>query len=552
MNAFSENHSISSKLTLAFAFLLLLAELMLACVDWLFKPTSWMIWFAAAVSVALLLTLIFNRFFLSGIRHMGELVAIVAALGRGDFTAKISWAKPVQASANAILSEKTHQLAQNFSRNFKGEFSLHPESQVKVGNIFVPALHCGQAALNLETSIVDRFSMESGGVATIFAMRGNDFVRVATSLKKPDGTRVIGTMLDSTQTVYQKLRRGESFAGTAQLFGKVYMTRYEPLVSAAGQVIGALFVGLELVQAGASGDEILALARGINTLTTEFGNFIAGLTKASEAVSSAANELALNTEKVANSSRRQSEATATTAAAVEQITVSISHVADHARSTETISVKTSDLSENGERIVQEASGEIARIAESVNALSQVIATLGVHSTEINTIVQVIKKVADQTNLLALNAAIEAARAGEQGRGFAVVADEVRKLAENTGDATMRISAMIDSIQHKIDDAMVSMNESQAQVQSGVVLAARARDSLGNIRNETLHTLEMVSEISSAAKEQSIASNEIASNIETIALMTDENTSVITNLAGAAVNLERMSSNLQNMVNRFRW
>jgi methyl-accepting chemotaxis protein len=160
-------------------------------------------------------------------------------------------------------------------------------------------------------------------------------------------------------------------------------------------------------------------------------------------------------------------------------------------------------------------------------------------------------VAQQTNLLALNAAIEAARAGEQGRGFAVVADEVRKLAVHTDDATMTISGMIDKVRRQIDVSLVNMNESQAQVQTGVVLADRARDSLGKIRQEARHTLDMVMEISSATKEQSVASHEISRNIETIATMSDENTTVIANLADAAANLEQMSSNLQNLANRFR-
>lgn len=231
--------------------------------------------------------------------------------------------------------------------------------------------------------------------------------------------------------------------------------------------------------------------------------------------------------------------------------MSISHIADHASATEATSIATCDLSDGGVQIVMEASGEIARIADSVNVLSQVVSSLGEHSTEISGIVQVIRKIADQTNLLALNAAIEAARAGEQGRGFAVVADEVRKLAENTGEATQKISGMIDSIRQQIDDAVVYMDDSRNQVQSGVALAERAQDSLGKIRTETHHTLGMIREISAATKEQSVASNEIARNVETIAQMTDENSSVIVQLAGAATHLEQMSSNLQNMANRFR-
>ena len=547
----SENLSISWQIRLSFLCLLLLSELALAGVGSLFETISFAAWAVTCIAVALLATFLFDRLSHYRIRQLGELVTAVSSLGRGDLSINIPWAAPVKTDADPELAARTEKLAKDFAGNFSGAFSLDPDTPVTVGKIRVPALRCGQTTLNLETKIVDRFTESNNGVATIFAMRGKDLVRIATSLKKPDGSRVVGTMLDSTGAAYQKLYKGEIFTGIAQLFGKTYMTHYEPVKSAQGEIIGALFVGQELAYRNDSGNEVLALARGINKISAEFGGFITGLTKASEAVAGAATELAVNTEKVASSSRRQSEAATTTAAAVEQVTVSINHVADHASSTEANSIKTSALSEEGERIVQDASKEISRIADSVRNLSQVIASLGEHSKEISEIVQVIKKVADQTNLLALNAAIEAARAGEQGRGFAVVADEVRKLAESTGAATLRISAMIDGIKHQIDDAMLNMNESQDQVQSGVVLAGRARESLGMIRQETRNTLVMVTEISAATKEQSIASNEIAGNVETIALMTEENTSVIAHLAGAATNLEQMSSNLQNLVNRFR-
>lgn len=551
MSKFSENMSVNRKLSVSFLCSLLLAELALAGVARLFPAPSFTLWVLTGLSVALLGTLFFNRLFLGQIRRLGELVAAVAALGRGDLTVKISWAPPAPAGDDPELAASTDQLARKFAGDFREKFSLHPETLVMVGKVRVPALRCGQNTLNMETTIVDRFTDASGGVATIFAMRGDDLVRVATSLKKPDGSRVVGTMLDSTRPVYQKLLRGESFVGTAQLFGKNYITRYDPIKSEQGRTIGALFVGMELTQNRVSGDEILALAMAVNGLSAEFGGFVVGLAKAAESVADAATELAVNTGKVADSSRHQSEAAATTAAAVEQVTVSITHVADHAQATEAISINTRNLSEDGEKIVQEASGEIGRIAGSVNTLSQVVASLGDRSAKISGIVQVIKGIADQTNLLALNAAIEAARAGEQGRGFAVVADEVRKLAERTGQATLEIAGMIDDIKHQIDDAVVNMSNSQGQVQAGVILAERARESIGKIRAETLHTVEMVREISSATKEQSVASNEIARNVETIAQMTDENNSVIVELSNAATHLEQMSSNLQSLANRFR-
>ena len=279
MSTRSTKHSISWMLTLSFFGALMLAELALAGFGSLFEGMSTPAWVVTGLSVALIVTFVFNRLFLHRIRQLREVAAAVAALGRGDLTVKIPWAAPAQALGSPELTATTDRLARDFAGNFRERFSLHPESLVTIGNIRVPTLRCGQVTLNLETAIVDRFSESTGGVATIFALRGDDLVRITTSLKKPDGSRVIGTMLDNSGAVYQKLKQGESFVGTAQLFGKTYMTRYDPLQSMEGGIIGALFVGLEMVQNRITGDEIHALASGVNSVATEFRGFIAGLTK---------------------------------------------------------------------------------------------------------------------------------------------------------------------------------------------------------------------------------------------------------------------------------
>jgi methyl-accepting chemotaxis protein len=543
--------SISVKLNFIYFVMLTIVGCCLIAVSKFIEVESVVLWGMLVILVSLFATFIFNWLVSGYVRQIRELLATASALGRGDLTSRISWAMPLQDGDTSQLAVNIESLSREFASNFSGKFSLDPKSPVKVGKINVPTLRCGQTVLNLDTNIVDRFSGNSGSVATIFAMRGGDLVRVSTSLKKPDGTRVVGTMLDSTSVAYGKLQSGDSFVGPAQLFGKSYMTRYSPLTDEQGQIVGALFVGTEQNQSSFYGDEIHHLGQAINTVSAAFADFIAGLSRSAESVANAATELSLSTEKVASSSRQLSEATATTAAAVEQVTVSISHVADHASSTEKASIETKNLSEGGERVVQEASGEIARISDSLKELSQGIAYLGEHSTEISGIVQVIKDIADRTNLLALNAAIEAARAGEQGRGFAVVADEVRKLAESTGVATLKITGIIDSTRRQVDTAIVNMGNSQTQVQSGVVLTDQARDSLKKISTETRRTVEMVKEISDATKEQSNASNEIARNVETIAQKSEENSLVIEKLANSATHLEQMSSNLQNMANRFR-
>jgi methyl-accepting chemotaxis protein len=236
---------------------------------------------------------------------------------------------------------------------------------------------------------------------------------------------------------------------------------------------------------------------------------------------------------------------------VEQMTVSIDHIVARAVNTEQISMETSTLCDDGERVIDNASREITQIAHTVSELSTAIEALGQRSSEVGGIVQVIREIADQTNLLALNAAIEAARAGESGRGFAVVADEVRKLAERTGQATIQITKMIGSIRHEIDHAVENMNAGKAQVEQGVSTVDQASDSLVTIKSGSHKIEDMIREISAATHQQSGASAEIARNIETVANMARQNNNVINDVAAAAANLEQMSSNLQNMANRFK-
>jgi methyl-accepting chemotaxis protein len=239
----------------------------------------------------------------------------------------------------------------------------------------------------------------------------------------------------------------------------------------------------------------------------------------------------------------QSEATASTAAAIEQLTVSIGHVADTANDVERESRQSQQLATDGRSLAVQTAGEINRIADSIRQSSEVIASLEKRSQEIGGIVHVIKDIANQTNLLALNAAIEAARAGEQGRGFAVVADEVRKLAENTTHATNQISGMIAAVQQDTNSAVATMSEASNTVTQGVALTQQVADALDNINQMATQSAEKIGGIAESIAEQGAASTQIAQNIEKIAQMSEENSAATAHLADLAQNLNQLSDTL---------
>jgi methyl-accepting chemotaxis protein len=194
---------------------------------------------------------------------------------------------------------------------------------------------------------------------------------------------------------------------------------------------------------------------------------------------------------------------------------------------------------------------VREIATTVDDLAKLMMSLGDGSKQIGEIVSVIKDIADQTNLLALNAAIEAARAGEQGRGFAVVADEVRKLAEKTAHSTSEIGNMIKAIQDETDKAVVSMEEGTKKVAVGVDLANQAGDSLHKIVESVQNLQGMVQQIASATDEMSTVSEQISNDIEVIADVSKETSASSTQISQEAVNLSKLSIDLKNEAGHFR-
>ena len=384
-------------------------------------------------------------------------------------------------------------------------------------------------------------------------------------------TKKINQLKNTEDFLSQELRgqaaEAAAEANTAQLF---YATTsaMAVLVTGAGawlvirsvnRPLGQLLAGIKEMQRtnnlaltvdNTSKDEVGQLARGFNAWAHTLAQIIGEVRQSSEEVAAAATQVAACSEELSSGMNEQSGQVGSISAAIEEMSASVNEVARQAGDAAQDADKAGRTAQEGRGVVQETVDGMHTISDAVSRSAQAVTELGKRGEQIGAIIEVINDIADQTNLLALNAAIEAARAGEHGRGFAVVADEVRKLADRTTQATNEIGQSITAIQNETGQAVERMNTGTSQVETGVAAAGRAGESLQEIVASSASLTGKVQSIAAAAGEQSSAAEEVARGVESINAVTSHSLEGTRQAAEASEHLSRKAEELRELASRF--
>ncbi|PBP51936.1 methyl-accepting chemotaxis protein [Pseudomonas syringae] len=298
-------------------------------------------------------------------------------------------------------------------------------------------------------------------------------------------------------------------------------------------------------------DELGLLQNTMQHMTVSLRTLIGGISNGVTQIATAAEELSAVSEQTSAGVTQQKLEVDQVATAMNQMASTVQEVAQNTEDASQAARQASDRATHGSSVVQNATREISQLAGEVGQLGEAMQRLIQDSDKIGGVIDVIKAVAEQTNLLALNAAIEAARAGEQGRGFAVVADEVRSLAQRTQSSTTEIEALIKSLQDGTGAASDLMNASRQRTEGTVALARQAEESLLEITHSIVTIEQMSQQISAAAEEQSAVTDEINRSVISVRDIADQSATATEQSAASTVELARLGSDLQDMVARFR-
>ena len=298
-------------------------------------------------------------------------------------------------------------------------------------------------------------------------------------------------------------------------------------------------------------DEIGELGKWLNKFLLKLQQMMAEVISGTNNIAAASQELAVTATEISRSANAQRQETMSVATAMQEMSATVVEVSSNSNQAAEAAAQAQTMARDGGEIVRATVDTIRALADDTRESSRRIQELGKSSDQIGKIIGVIDDIADQTNLLALNAAIEAARAGEQGRGFAVVADEVRKLAERTSGATREITTMVTSIQAETRKAVEAMNTSSSQVEIGVQKALGAGTALDNIIEGASGAQKMMMQIAASAQQQSSATDQVTRNMDQISQMVEQSSSAADESAKAIQDLSDQATQLQSLVGQFK-
>ncbi len=426
------------------------------------------------------------------------------------------------------------------------EYFQHTENMQELDQSVLKNMNIAVGMMQVETAKAIKFAMNllTGSIVLAVIM----FVFIVFQIKK----RVTKPMKDLIRVTEQMTTEFGDFEKILLAMAKNDLTKdlkiseREKIKAVSNDEIGQLLSTIE--KAMTAKDH---MGESLQTMTTNLIAMVKEVSVSSEQLSSSSEEIGATAQQMSKGAAGQAEQVSQVSTAIEQMTATMIESARNSTDAKTASDGASSTAEEGGRIVNEAISGMQRIAEVVNGSAQSIGKLATSADQIGEIVSVIDDIADQTNLLALNAAIEAARAGEQGRGFAVVADEVRKLAERTGKATGEITDMIKGIQSETTEAVQAMETGVKEVDTGRSLTDKAGGSLNEIVNMSQQVTEMIQQMATATEEQSVAAEEISKNIEEVASIAVESAKGAEQSSEAAENLNDQAHMLQKVIGSFK-
>jgi methyl-accepting chemotaxis protein len=492
-------------------------------------------------------------------------------------------------------------------------------------------LYKGESIMN-DNPIVDDIGKLAGDNVTIF--QGN--TRVATNVKKEDGTRAVGTTV-APAVEQMTLKEGKTYNGEAVVVGVKNQSVYEPIKDSQGSIIGMMFVGVpnapydaiasraqdnivvfilvELLLAIGliwfisnrairpllcivdtanqvakenlnvtplkirGRDEFAQLGRAVNSMVDSLRTLISEIDHSASSLALAAEEITVSIEETTNAANNMATSTSETseqanlqkhkaeesASLVIGISSGIRDIARASQAVQGISITTADEATHGSDSIRKVVSQMGLIGASVDESVILVDTLNHRSNEVSTIVSLINDIASQTNLLALNAAIEAARAGEQGRGFAVVADEVRKLAEQTASSTGRVSDLVNAIQSDTTSCLQGMDRVHQQVKLGLELVNKSGETFTQILDSIQLTAKQVGQVSGTTQELLQRTEVVKSTMndivtdarnswqtyQTIASSCEEQLAAMEEVGATSEELTSMAQNLKGSIEKFR-